>query len=114
MKASGIFQIETILRVLKVKFEKEYRFHPKRKWRFDFYLPDHRTGIEFEGRNMKKGAHEGRHTSWKGFTEDCIKYSWANILGYKVLRVTAPMLYNGQAYQLIEAIIKYEDEKWTS
>ncbi len=46
--------------------DKEYRFHPDRKWRFDFALPDKMIGIEYEGLNSEKvrpynpeGVHEG-------------------------------------------------------
>lgn len=63
----------------------EHKFHPDRKWRFDFALPDQKIGIEYEGINSKKS----RHTTLTGFTGDTEKYNAAQALGWKVIRFTA-------------------------
>ena len=65
------------------KFETEYRFHPDRKWRFDFALVDEMIAIEVEG-GVWKG---GRHTSPQGFMNDAEKYNEAAVMGWKVLRI---------------------------
>ena len=77
--------MEVILQKHQLEYEREYRFHPVRRWRFDFYLPDHRTGIECEG-----GAFSmGRHNRAVGMSQDAEKYNQATLLDFKVLRFTS-------------------------
>lgn len=65
--------------------EREYRFDPKRRWRFDFAYPKEKIAIEIEG-GIFSG---GRHTRGKGFIGDCEKYNAAVLQGWKILRYTA-------------------------
>ena len=73
--------------------EREFRFHPTRKWRADFaHLPS-RTLIEIEGGIWIRG----RHTTPSGFTADAEKYLEAALAGWRVLRlvdqqIKAPMI----------------------
>jgi very-short-patch-repair endonuclease len=63
--------------------EREYRFHPTRKWRADFaHLPS-RTLIEIEGGIWVRG----RHTTPRGFAADAEKYLEATLDGWRVLRL---------------------------
>ncbi len=63
---------------------REHRFHPIRRWKFDFAYPDHKIAIECEGGIWVKGAHtRGAH-----FNSDCEKYNSAIILGWRILRYT--------------------------
>lgn len=72
---------------------REYRFHPKRRWRFDMAWPDDRVALEVEG-----GVYTGgRHTRGRGFQEDCVKYNEAALLGWTVLRVTGEQIDDGSA-----------------
>lgn len=64
--------------------EREYRFHPVRKWRFDFAFPDHKIAIECEGAVWVSG----RHTRGAGFIKDSEKYNEAAIMGWRVLKYT--------------------------
>lgn len=73
--------------------EREYRFHAKRKWRFDFAWPDRKLAVEIEGGTWKKS----RHTSASGFHGDCEKYNAAALDGWTVLRFDAVMVNNGEA-----------------
>jgi very-short-patch-repair endonuclease len=68
--------------------EREYRFHPERKWRADFaHLPS-RTLIEIEG-----GAWvAGRHNRASGFMKDAEKYLEATLMGWRVIRLTVAQL----------------------
>lgn len=79
-------------------WDKEYKFHPTRKWRFDFAWPLEKFAVEIEG-GVWSG---GRHTRGKGFIEDCIKYNEAVMLGWRVIRVTTEMVENGEAMAYIE------------
>ncbi|MBA4349509.1 MAG: hypothetical protein C0415_05935 [Thermodesulfovibrio sp.] len=90
-----------IFHLLKLRPIAEYRFHPVRKWKFDFAFPDKLIAVEYEGIFSNKS----RHTGLTGYTKDCEKYSEAAILGWRILRITAPMLRNGMAFNLIERIL---------
>jgi len=76
------------------ELETEYRFHKKRRWRFDRAIPDQRIGIEIEGGTWGKG----RHNREPGFTKDCEKYNTAARLGWKVYRFTGLMLDSPDKY----------------
>lgn len=73
------------LKDMKVDFVQEFYFHPKRKWRFDFAIPEKRIALEYEGLMSTKS----RHTTISGFSGDAEKYNEAVILGWRVLRYTA-------------------------
>lgn len=78
-----IFQ--TILKQNKLPIpEKEYKFYPTRRWRFDYAFVENKIAIEQEG-GVWTG---GRHTRGTGFIKDMEKYNCATILGWKVLRYT--------------------------
>ncbi len=62
--------------------EREFKFSPSRKWRFDFAYPDLKIAIEIEGGVWARG----RHTRPQGFIDDCEKYNAAVLLGWRVLR----------------------------
>ena len=88
------------LRHYGIAFKREYKFHPTRRWRFDFFV-NHSFGVEVEGvTNLKKG----RHQTIDGYTKDCEKYNEALILGYPVFRFTSAQVQNGTA---IDTIIRY-------
>ena len=69
---------------------REYRFHPTRKWRFDFAWPEARVAVEVEGGTWDRG----RHTRGAGYAGDCAKYNAAVMSGWRVLRFTSDMLYS--------------------
>lgn len=84
--------------------EREYRFKPPRKWRFDFAWPRQRVACEVEG-----GVYSGgRHTRGKGFEADCEKYNAAALDGWAVLRVTTGMVNDGRAVELLRAALENE------
>ena len=60
----------------------EYRFHPTRRWRFDFAFVDSRLAVEIEGAVYA----QGRHTRGSGYRADLAKYNAAALLGWAVLR----------------------------
>ena len=81
---------------------REHRFHPTRKWRFDFAREDCKLGIEVEG--LLPAGKEGRHQRKAGFEKDCEKYAEALVLGWRVLRVTGKMIRSGDVYPYIEKL----------
>ena len=79
--------------------EREFMFHPRRKWRFDFAWPDKKIAVEIEG------GVNGRHQRIGGFTSDCFKYNAAALLGWRVFRFTTAMVMDGTAIdQTVEAL----------
>jgi len=91
--------------------QEEYRFHPSRKWRFDFAWPKYKIAVEVEGGNYS----QGRHTRGKGFTNDCEKYNSALQLGWKVLRFTGEMLNESAINQVLLLLeCEYNKQKLTS
>lgn len=93
-------------------WQREYRFHPERKWRSDFAIwscaesrdrGDLPLLVEIEG--AKYGA-PGRHQRVDGIDADCEKYANAMLLGHTVLRVSARQVQNGKALQWIEQLLQ--------
>jgi hypothetical protein len=80
----------------------EYRFHPKRKWRFDYAWPEKSLALEEEG-----GIYiQGRHTRPKGFENDIEKYNEAAVLGWTVIRCTRKHIDNGQALEWVQELLR--------
>ena len=87
--------------------QREHRFHPKRRWRFDFAWPDVMLAVEVEGGTWSKG----RHTRGRGFAADCEKYNEAALLGWRVLRFTGDMVDDWSALETVrEALGKATPE----
>ena len=75
------------------ELEREFVFHPERKWRADFAHIESRTLVEIEGGIWI----QGRHNRPQGFAADIEKYLEAALAGWHVLRltefqITAPMI----------------------
>ena len=71
--------------------EPELRFHPHRKWRFDYAWVAEKIALEVEGGIWT----QGRHTRGAGFLADMEKYNAAVLLGWRVLRTTPDKLADG-------------------
>jgi len=81
---------------------REYRFHPPRRWRFDFAFEAQRIAVECEGGTWTNG----RHTRGTGFQKDAEKYNQAALDGWKVLRFTGDMINSGDAVSVIESALQ--------
>lgn len=80
---------------------KEYKFHPVRKWRFDYAIPSALVALEVEG-GVWTG---GRHINPKGFLNDMEKYNTATLMGWAVYRTTPDDLYTGKTLKLLKTAI---------
>lgn len=82
-------------------FEREYRFAPPRRWKFDFCDPARMIAVEGEGGTWTRS----RHTTGKGYAADCEKYSAAAVLGWRVLRFTTDQVKSGMALRMLQQAI---------
>lgn len=78
-------EMELVIKGLFPDYQKEYKFAPDRKFRADFYCPEIKCIIEYDGLFSDKS----RHTGVVGFSKDQEKMNLATVLGYKVLRYSA-------------------------
>lgn len=78
------FLVRDVAKSCGVTLVPEHKFHPTRRWKFDYAIPDLKIGIEYEGLVSRKS----RHTTLKGYSGDCEKYNEAALHGWKVLRYT--------------------------
>ena len=83
-------------------YVREYRFAPRRRWRFDFAWPPN-VAMEIEGGRWTGG----RHTRPVGFAADLEKYNWATRLGWQVYRFTTEQVMRGEALAWMEDILTH-------
>jgi very-short-patch-repair endonuclease len=76
----------------------EYRFHPKRMWRIDYYFHEARVAVEVEGGIWTKG----RHTRGAGFAGDIEKYNEMTCHGIRLLRTTPDGLLTSKTLNYIK------------
>lgn len=75
---------------------KEYRFHPIRRWRFDYCLPERKIAFEYDGGVFVFG----RHSRGASMAKDNEKINNAQLMGWKVYKVCT-----GQDYkELLEGV----------
>ena len=82
--------------------EPEYKFLPKRKFRFDFASPKNFVAIELQGGTWANG----RHSRGAGYTNDCIKLNLATLAGWRLFWLTTDMLTN-EPEQHLNPIIEF-------
>jgi len=99
--SEGEAKLASDLKALRISFEQEYKFHPKRQWRADFHILETKILVEVEG-GIWTG---GRHTRGKGFIHDMEKYNAATVLGYQVLRFSTEQVKSGLAVRQIEKMV---------
>lgn len=68
--------------------EREYRFHPIRRWRMDYAWPAQKVAVEIQGGTWQGG----RHSRGPGYEADCEKQNTALAMGWQLLRYTPGML----------------------
>lgn len=87
---------------LHVECVKEYKFHPTRRWRFDFAIPEYKIAIEIDGGVWTYG----RHNRSAGYIADMEKFNAAASLGWVVLKFTPDEQYTKKTFDLIRQTIK--------
>lgn len=80
--------------------EREFKFHPVRRWRFDIVARAHSLAVEVDG-----GAFTGGHSRGAAYAKECQKFNEAVLCGWRVLRVTPGMVKDGTALALVRRAI---------
>jgi len=77
--------------------EREYKFHPIRRWRIDYAWPEYMLAVEIEGAIWT----QGRHTRGSGFLKDLEKYNTLTLLGWRLLRFSGEWVKHGSAIEAV-------------
>ena len=101
IESVGESELVIQLKALKIEFEREFKFHAKRKWRADFHITGKKLLVEVEG-GIWSG---GRHTRGKGYLGDMEKYNAATVMGYRLIRFSTEQVKSGLAIQQIEKMV---------
>jgi very-short-patch-repair endonuclease len=86
---------------------REHRFHPVRKWRFDWCHEGTKTAVELDGAVYSGG----RHTRGKGFEADAEKRNAAQAMGWVVLVYTAKDLTKTRGPETVAAVVSILRER---
>jgi very-short-patch-repair endonuclease len=84
-------------------FEREHRFHPERKWRFDFACKTHKVAIELQGGIFGK---KSGHNTGVGIRRDMQKNNEAQRLGWRVFHFYVDDVKSGEAVLFIKRILE--------
>ncbi len=85
--------------------QREFRFAPPRRWRWDLSYEHLRLGIEVQGARWSKSTHNGGARQTKSFD----KLNTAALLNWRVLYVNAEMIADGSALALIQRALRQEE-----
>jgi len=88
-------------KILGINCIPEYRFHKKRKWRFDFAIPELKIAIEIDGGVWT----QGRHNRGSGYVKDLQKFNAAAAMGWLILKFTPDQLDKNETFQLIKETV---------
>ena len=88
---------DDLARKARTSAEMEYKFHQKRRWRFDAAFPERKIAVEIDGGVFVSG----RHTRGVGFIKDCEKLNAAALLGWRVFRFVPQQLEGGEVYDIL-------------
>ena len=80
---------------------REHRFHPVRRWRFDYAWPEQMVALEVDG-GVWTG---GRHTRGAGFLSDMEKLNAATVAGWRVVRVVPSKLCASATVGMLESLL---------
>ncbi len=89
---------------------REFRFHPERRWKFDFAWPARKLAVECEG-GIFSG---GRHTRGAGYAADLVKYNEAALAGWCVLRFSTDQIRDGSAIEVIRRALAQTNNSFST
>ena len=80
----------------------EFKFHPQRRWRFDYAWPEQMVCLEQEG-GIWTG---GRHTRGAGYLADIAKYNAATLAGWSVFRCVPSQVQSAAILDLLQQVLR--------
>jgi hypothetical protein len=83
----------------------EFRFHPTRRWRFDYAWPEAKVAAEKVGGVWTRG----HHSRGRDQIDDMEKRNEAQIMGWKVLEFTPEQFNSGEAFAVIKRALSTEE-----
>lgn len=98
------------LRAFKIDFVAQHRFHPTRRWRFDFAWPEKLFAVEVQGLAKPTYSKRGKlilggHQSIAGIKNDLEKYDEALRRGWRVYCCEQSMVDSGRALKTIQIVL---------
>ena len=91
--------------------EREYKFHPTRRWRLDFFWSAEKTNSHFSVAMEIEGGTflaKSRHTSGVGFEKDCEKYNEVTLANIVLLRATGKQVKDRRAIEWLRRAALWE------
>jgi very-short-patch-repair endonuclease len=82
-----------------IKYETQHRFHPPRRWTFDFVI--HQGGEYLFAVEVEGGQWIGGHKRGAAADTDLEKFNQAELDGWMVLRFSTSMVDDGRALATI-------------
>lgn len=89
---------------LKLDIVTEHRFHPTRRWRFDYAILEYKIAIEKDGGVWMKGG--GAHSRPQNILRDMEKLTQASLLGWTVIRRTPEQLKTNETLEMIKQAVE--------
>ena len=87
---------------LGIECVREHRFHPTRRWRFDYAFPACRVAVEIDGGVWTYG----RHNRASGYLADMEKFNEAAALGWIILKFTPQEQFRAKTLELIKKALE--------
>lgn len=84
----------------------EYKFHPVRKWKADYYLPDQDPPVIVEYDGLMHAGHNASHASIGGILRDSEKANHATAMGIRFFRANAKTIQDGSFFTIMETVLK--------
>ena len=107
MQGRAEIQVGMWLRTTPYRVEPQYRFHPERKWLFDWALPELLFAVEVDG--VLPGA-GGGHQRRQAYIADRQRDLEAMLLGWQVIRVATDQVSDGTAFFYIERLLVLREQ----
>lgn len=100
--------LEQISKALLAPPQTQHKFHPSRKWLFDFAWPEYMLACEVQGGTFIRGA----HSRGKSMQKDMEKLNAAQNAGWRVIQVDTEMVRDGRALEIIKGSILMPIHTW--
>lgn len=81
---------------------REYRFHPVRRWRFDYAFLAQKVAVEVDGGIWVRG----RHSGGSGQLKDMEKMNSAVLAGWRVLHFTPQQVLSRDAFAMLQQLLQ--------